>query len=145
MRSETEVGVKFYAESEVPTQISDAEILSFLSKKKINWSYVDAIKKISHENDQVISGWLNMSRESLYSYKNVGSKFEANLEEHILLLLLLIRHGNKVFSDAGKFKLWLNTKNFYFDNNNPADYIHTITGIRFIDERLTAMEFGDNI
>jgi uncharacterized protein (DUF2384 family) len=44
-----------------------------------------------------------------------------------------------------EFERWLNQENFYFDNKRPVAFMNTITGIKFIDDRLTAMEHGDNV
>jgi len=59
--------------------------------------------------------------------------------------LSLIQHGRKVFDSIQKFEEWLKRENFYFNRNAPIEYLKTITGIRFIDDRLTAIEYGDNI
>ena len=66
------------------------------------------------------------------------------MKEHILLLLSLIKQGIQVFGTTQEFEQWLNTKNFYFDSKNPIVYLNTVTGIRFVGDRLTAMEYGDN-
>jgi uncharacterized protein (DUF2384 family) len=55
-----------------------------------------------------------------------------------------------------EFESWLNQENFYFDNKSPVSFLNTITGspvsflntitgIKFIDDRLTAMQYGDNV
>jgi uncharacterized protein (DUF2384 family) len=53
--------------------------------------------------------------------------------------------GNSVFGSNEKFEMWLNTPNFMFNKDRPTDFIKTITGIRFVMDRLTAMEHGDNV
>lgn len=63
----------------------------------------------------------------------------------MLLLLALIKYGTAVFGTVKEFDQWLNRSNFYFDNKSPNAYLNTITGIRFVDDRLTAMEYGDNV
>ena len=35
--------------------------------------------------------------------------------------------------------------NPFLDYSKPIDYLNTITGIRFINDRLTAIEYGDNV
>lgn len=66
------------------------------------------------------------------------------MKENILLILSLVIHGIEVFGTKEKFEQWLDTKNFYFDNKSPVSFLNTVTGIRFVNDRLTAIEYGDN-
>ncbi len=129
----------------VSGKMSDSEILIFLQNKDINWEYINYIKALTGFKDDVISEWLNISVRTFRSYKQSKNKFKANIKEHILLLLSLIKHGIQIFGSQNEFDKWLNTPNFYFDNRNPVSYLNTITGIRFVDDRLTALEYGDNV
>lgn len=131
--------------NEVPRQINDSEILYFLHNKDINWQYVNAIKSLTEFNDNIISDWLNLSVKTFREYRKPNSIFKENVKEHVLLLLALIKHGIEVFGSPKTFENWLNTKNFYFDNEKPETFLNTVTGIKFIDDRLTAMEYGDNV
>lgn len=130
---------------EVPGKISDSEILIFLQTKDINWKYVKTFKKLTDFNDEAISDWLNISVRTFRSYRRPENKFKENVKERILLLMSLIKHGIQVFGSHKEFDKWLNTANFYLDNKNPKSYLNTVTGIRFVDDRLTAMEYGDNV
>lgn len=130
---------------DVPGQINDVEILHFLHNKDINWNYVNAIKNLTDLNDDVISDWLNLSVKTFREYRKPQSIFKENVKEHVLLLLALFKHGIEVFGSPKAFEDWLNAKNFYFDNEKPEKFLNTVTGIRFVDDRLTAMEFGDNV
>jgi uncharacterized protein (DUF2384 family) len=49
-----------------------------------------------------------------------------------------------VFGSAKEFDNWLHGENFYFDGKTPNVFLNTVTGIRFVDDSLTAMEYGDN-
>jgi uncharacterized protein (DUF2384 family) len=129
----------------VPGQISDSEVLTYLQNKDVNWKYINTIKAITDFNDEVISGWLNISVRTFRSYRQPENTFKENTKEHILLLLSLIRHGIQVFGTAKVLYQWLNTGNFYFDGKIPNVYLNTVSGIRFVDDRLTAMEYGDNV
>lgn len=130
---------------EVPRHISDGEILHFLYSTDINWQYVNAIKTLTDFNDDVISDWLNISVKTFREYKKPQSTFKENVKEQVLLLLSLMKHGVDMFGSMKEFESWLNQENFYFDNKSPVAFLNTITGIKFIDDRLTAMEYGDNI
>lgn len=129
----------------VPRNINDAEILHLLYSTDINWKYVDLIKTFTDFNDDIISDWLNISVKTFREYKKPKSTFKENVKEQVLLLLSLMKHGTEIFGSMKEFDNWLNRENFYFDNKSPASFINTITGIRFIDDKLTAMEYGDNV
>lgn len=73
------------------------------------------------------------------------NKIKENVKERTLLLKSLIKHGIQVFGSHKEFDKWLITSNFYLDNKNPESYLNTVTGIGFINDRLTAMEYGDNV
>jgi uncharacterized protein (DUF2384 family) len=130
---------------DVPTQINESEILYLLHKKDINWNYVNAFKHLTDFNDDMISGWLNLSVKTFREYRKPNAVFKDNVKEHILLLIALFKHGIRVFGDSSAFEKWLTTGNFYFDHKTPESYLNTVTGIRFTDDRLTALEFGDNV
>ncbi|MCB0726500.1 MAG: DUF2384 domain-containing protein [Ignavibacteriae bacterium] len=131
--------------NEVPSQISDSKVLTYLQKKTIDWEYVEALKKITGYNDTILSDWLNVSVKTFRSYKQQENKLNPNLKEQVVLLISLIKHGLTVFENLNRFKDWLNTDNFYFGKKSPITFLNTITGIRFVNDRLTAMEYGDNV
>lgn len=130
---------------EVPGHINDSEILYFLYTKDINWQHVNAIKTLTDFNDAVISDWLNVSVKTFREYKKPQNTFKENVKEQVLLLLSLIKHGIDVFGSVEAFDHWLNRKNFFFDNKTPNSFLNTVTGVKFVDDRLTAMEYGDNV
>ncbi|QHV99343.1 antitoxin Xre/MbcA/ParS toxin-binding domain-containing protein [Spirosoma endbachense] len=130
---------------DVPGHINDSEILSFLYTREVNWQHVNAIKTLTDFNDTIISDWLNVSVKTFREYKKPPTTFKENVKEQVLLLLALIKHGIAVFGSVKEFDQWLNRSNFYFDNKSPNAYLNTVTGLRFVDDRLTAMEYGDNV
>jgi len=129
----------------IPNRINDIDILLYLQSEKVNWEYVQTLKESTQFKDEVLSNWLNVSVKTFRSYKKPKQDINVNIKEHVLLLLSLIQHGKKVFNSIQKFEEWLKRENFYFNQNAPIEYLKTITGIRFIDDRLTALEYGDNI
>ena len=130
---------------DVSGQISDSDVLSYLQTNDVNWKYINSIKALTGFNDEVISEWLNISVRTFRSYRQPENKFKENIKEHILLLLSLLKHGLKIFGSPKALDQWLNTKNVFFDNRIPNVYLSTVTGIRFVDDRFTAMEYGDNV
>ncbi len=131
--------------SEVPDHLSDSNVLTYLQTNDIDWKYVEAIKNLTQFNDNILSGWLNVNVKTFRSYKHSENKLNANIKEQVLLLISLIKHGISVFGNIKEFGIWLNNKNFYFDNESPVNYLNTVTGIRFVNDRLTAIEYGDNV
>jgi len=129
---------------QIPERLSNAEVISWIQNKNIDWKYMNLFKEYSSMKDDVISNWLNISVKTFRNYKKPEVKLKDNVKEHLLLLLSLFKHGNDVFGSSVDFNKWLNTENFFFDGTAPVTYLNTVTGIRFVDNRLTAMEFGDN-
>jgi uncharacterized protein (DUF2384 family) len=129
----------------IPYRISDSEVQKLLRTSDINWYYMAKLKEYAALQDEILSNWLNISVKTFRTYKKPENTFKDNLKEQIILLFSLFKHGIDIFGTREEFNQWLNTKNFFFDNNMPVSYLNTITGIRFVDNRLTAMEFGDNV
>lgn len=129
----------------IPNRINDIDILLYLQSEKVNWEYVQTLKETTHFKDETLSNWLNVSVKTFRSYKKPKQEINVNIKEHVLLLLSLIQHGKAVFSSIKKFEEWLKGENFFFNRKAPIEYLKTITGIRFIDDRLTALEYGDNV
>ncbi len=130
---------------DIPNRINDTDVLMFLQNKAVNWEYVKALKESTNFKDESLSNWLNVSVRTFRSYKKPNQVINDNIKEHILLLLSLTQHGETVFGSSQNFERWLNKENFFFNGNAPVSYLNKITGIRFVDDRLTALEFGDNI
>ena len=129
---------------ELPKQLADSEVLNYLQQKEIGWKHVNAIKQLTDYSDEVISEWLNISVKTLRTYKQPAVTFKGKVKENILLILSLVMHGIEVFGTKEKFEQWLNTENFFFDKKSPVSFLNTVTGIRFVNDRLTAIEYGDN-
>lgn len=129
----------------VPNHINDGEILHLLYSTDITWKHVNTLKTLTNFNDVVLSDWLNISVKTFREYKKPKSIVKENVKEQVLLLLSLMKHGATVFGSVKEFETWLNQENFYFDEKSPVFFLNTITGIKFIDDRLTAMQYGDNV
>lgn len=129
---------------ELPKQLADSEVLNYLQQKEIGWKHVNAIKQLTDYSDEVISEWLNINVKTLRTYKQPAVTFKGKVKENILLILSMVMHGIEVFGTKEKFEQWLNTENFFFDKKSPVSFLNTVTGIRFVNDRLTAIEYGDN-
>ena len=129
----------------IPERISDSEVLHMLKSESINGEYVSYVKEFSKINDELLSDWFNVNVKTFRSYKKQDTELKENLQEQVILLISLYKHGIEVFGEVEYFNKWLDTENFYLDSSKPIDYLKTVTGIRFIDDKLTAIEFGDNV
>ena len=97
-------------------------------------------------NDSVLSDWLNITPRTYRNYKqNTDVVLKGNVKEHIVLLLSLYKHGVEVFGNTPDFEHWLTEKNRLLDNEAPYSFLTTVSGIKFIDNRLTALEYGENV
>jgi putative toxin-antitoxin system antitoxin component (TIGR02293 family) len=128
----------------VPQRLGDVEVIGYMDRNTINASYLQAIKKLTRYKDDKISTWLNISPRTMRSYHS-STRFKKNTSEQILLLLAVFKHGIRVFGSKEAFDDWLDAPNFYFDNKKPIAFLDTSSGVRYINDRLTAMEYGDNV
>lgn len=103
------------------------------------------LKTISAEDNKEISGWLGMTEKTFRSYKSKDKEVSLMLAERVVTLISLFKHGIDVFGDVERFKEWLKTKNFLLGDKEPIEYFNTISGMQFVDDRLTGIEYGDNV
>jgi len=129
----------------IPEIGNHMDVFYYVKNNKIDENYMIYLKEESSFSDDIISDWLSISVKTLRSYRKPKTNLKENLKEHLVLILSLYEHGKEVFEDAEHFDHWLNTNNFYFDNQPPRDFLATVSGIKFIDEQLTSMEYGDNV
>lgn len=130
---------------QVPARMDQTQILYFLKSHSLTNKHVLAIKAFDDFTDAMLSYWLNVSEKTVRNYVLPATTFKENTQEHIVSLLSLFKHGKNVFASKSKFADWLDKENFFFDGDKPSTYLNTISGIKFVDDRLTAMEFGDNV
>lgn len=131
--------------AEIPEIGNFTKILFYLRNNNINWKYFNYLKEITTLSDEIISAWLNINPKTLRAYRKPESVSKENIKEHLVFLISLYEHGIDVFGTKENFDKWLLTNNYFLDNKSPKDFLNTITGIKFIDDQLTAIEYGDNI
>ena len=129
----------------IPDRITDSEVLTILKSNKVTGSYIAYIKDFTNIKDELLSLWLNVNVKTFRSYKRGDVLLKENLQEQVILLISLFKHGVEVFGTVDDFIMWLESDNFFLDFDKPINYLTTVTGIRFIGDRLTAIEFGDNV
>jgi uncharacterized protein (DUF2384 family) len=129
----------------VPDLVNETAILSYLNTEVVSLSSLDSLREMAFFNEVEIAGWLNINVKTLRNYKSKNTVIKDYVQEKIVLLLSLFKHGKAVFGDFKVFSKWLETENFFFDNKAPASFLTTFSGILFIDDRLAAIEHGDNV
>ncbi|HVW13978.1 MAG TPA: MbcA/ParS/Xre antitoxin family protein [Mucilaginibacter sp.] len=129
----------------IPSKVDSNMTLRMVSSGKIGPQHLQAIKDLTLFNDEKISDWLDISVKTFRSYKKPHSTIKDRIKEQAVMALSLIKHGIEVFGTRERFSEWLSKENFFFDKKAPIEYMNTNSGIKFIDDRLTAMEHGDNV
>jgi hypothetical protein len=129
----------------IPSQVNEAEIFSYLAKNSINWEYLVEYKKRTGYTKKKIAETLQVSLETLRTYQESSNLMSRKVQIHLLSLLSLAKHGKGTFGTFRRFEQWLKEKNYYFDGKAPSVLLKSPGGIRFIDARLTALEYGDNV
>lgn len=130
---------------EIPSQLNDNEVITYVRQQEIGWKHILLLQQLTGFKDEIISEWLNISVRTLRTYKNPGTILKQNLKEQVVLLISLMHYGTDVFGSTSAFENWLLTSNFFFDRQPPLSYLNTVAGIRFVNDRLIAMEHGDNV
>jgi len=137
--------IKKYQSKKIPSIASEPEVLYAVRQNKITSNYIDNLKKMSGLKDELLSASLNLNIKTFRSYKLKSMPMKPYLQEHVFTLLSLFKHGIDFFGTSGKFGEWLQKGNYFFDNDMPINFLNTISGIRYTDDRLIAMEYGDNV
>ena len=131
--------------NKLPYSIDHTEVVNILSDWDNRTNYLDVFKEYSQLNDVQIAYMLDLDVKTFRTYKSEKKPLSERLKEQTISLLSLFKHGMMVFGTSDNFQNWLKSKNFIFDGAAPEKNLQTISGIKFIDDRLTAMEHGDNI
>jgi len=129
---------------DIPANISDSQVVIYLHSEKLGTKQVRLFKSLTHSSDKVISEWFDVSEKTFQSYRRPKAKLNINFKEKLLLLISLYKQGEKVFGSKEEFNNWLEKPNFHFNNKRPVDFFKTISGIRYIEDRLTGILYGDN-
>ena len=131
---------------EIPSVGDFSNVYFYTATAKFDVEFISILDRIIGLSDIILSKWLNITPRTFRNYKNNSELIlKDNTKEHIILILSLYKHGVEVFDNVESFEQWLSRKNYLLDNRAPVDFLGTISGIRLIDNRLTAIEFGENV
>ena len=129
----------------VLNELKDVAVLAYMDNHAIDAGYLNDIKKLTRFKETAIAGWLHISPRTMRSYNAANKVFDKKLSEQVVMLRAVFEKGKAVFSNAAAFDTWLDTSNFFFDGKKPITFLDTTSGMRYIFDRLTVMEYGDNL
>jgi len=130
----------------IPSRMDDLEIVNFLNRTEFDFKYLLVIKKMSKMTDKLMADLLDVSERRLRDFKSYKVNIERrSIKEKTILLLTLLKHGRMVFGDDESFRIWLNKENLTLGGKKPISFLNSNAGMNFIDDRLTGMEYGDNL
>jgi len=131
---------------EIPTLNDFSKIYFYTTQNKFDNDFVKTLDSMIGLNDTILSDWLSITPRTFRNYKkNTDLVLKGNIKEHIVLIISLYKHGIEVFGDTNNFEKWLSAKNHLLDNQAPSTFLDTVSGIKFIDNRLSALEYGENV
>jgi uncharacterized protein (DUF2384 family) len=136
---------KIYEKLEIPATVSEPEMLYAVRQNKITSLQIFDLKTLSGLKDELLSFSLNLNIKTFRNYKVKQLPMKPYLQEHVFALLSLFNHGIDIFGTSDQFGEWLQKPNHFFDNDPPMNFLNTISGIKYTDDRLIAMEYGDNV
>jgi uncharacterized protein (DUF2384 family) len=125
--------------------LGDLDVLGYMERHSIDASYLRAIKRQTGYKEADIADWLDISPRTMRSYKGSKKALKKKLAEQVVMLRTLFEKGHAVLGSAEAFDQWLGMANFFFDGKKPIQLLDTTSGLRFIYDRLVAMEYGDNV
>ncbi len=135
----------YNVDEDVPDQVSEPLMLYAIRQHTFTSSQITALKQLSGLGDDALATALNMNIKTFRSYKLSELPLKPLMQEHVIAMLALYKHGLEVFDTSKSLNAWLDKANFYFDNDKPINFLTTISGIKFVDDRLTAIQYGDNV
>lgn len=134
-----------YTIPEFPDSVVEKAFIAYLISHTISSNYVPFIKEFTTLNDEIISECLNINVKTYRSYRDKTVELKPIQQEHTLAMLSVLKHGVKVFGSKEKLTEWLEKPNYFFDNLPPFQFLKTISGIQFLDHKLSSIESGDTI
>ncbi|UGU14204.1 MbcA/ParS/Xre antitoxin family protein [Sinomicrobium kalidii] len=129
----------------IPSEIGAAWMVMYLSEQQFSPLHIKILKSKINVSDEVLSKILNIAPKTFMNYRKDVSNVRMDVKEHVVMLLSLAKHGVEVFGSSADFNSWLEMPNVFLAHKKPLDFLNTINGIRLIGDRLTALEYGDNV
>lgn len=116
--------------------------ITHLIQRGLSYKHFMIIQKYTPLSEQDWCKVLNLSSRTLSRYKDNNKKFGPLHSEKIFEIAEVTVEGLRVFQDADKFKLWLNTLNFALGNKKPIDLIKDSYGKDLVMAELVRIDEG---
>jgi len=133
-----------FKDKEDSFRLNDAEVAYALLNNKVDTESLRSLKEETGVSGEALSAWLHVTPKTLRNYLVRKSALSETLGEQVLFLRALFRHGASVFGSVKDFETWLERENLMLDRMKPKDFLGSVSGVRFIDDQLYGMEYGDN-
>ena len=146
--------INFYKEKKDAINQINEPISLYIPSFFIKNNVLDNLSKSSKDifNEVILKTGLTIKilAESIFEitpktfikYKNNETKIPSRITELAIELNTLFDLGNEIFGSSTVFNDWLNKEHVFFNNQKPATFLNTSTGIHLIFEELKRIEFG---
>ncbi|WP_298147218.1 antitoxin Xre/MbcA/ParS toxin-binding domain-containing protein [Flavobacterium sp.] len=122
-----------------------AAVYNYMQTRLPDFNFMERLYNLVSLTEDTLAYWLSITPKTIRTYrKNRDLKLKANTKEQIVMLLLLYKHGEELFGDVKTFESWLAAPNISLGGVAPQQFLNTVNGIRLIDNKLTALAFGEN-
>ena len=115
-----------------------------IERFKITTNAFETFQSLYLLADEEAAHILNCSLIEYLYYKKDVIQVNNNMKLHLIMMLSLVRHGIKIFGHLSNFNQWINIPNIYL-KDAPIKYLKSKEGVKFIDDFLTTLEYGDNV
>jgi putative toxin-antitoxin system antitoxin component (TIGR02293 family) len=122
--------------------ISNKILLVHAIREGIPYSLFNVIQNISPFKTDYWSDLLDMSSNSLQSYKRPDKHFKPWHSEKIIEMSEVTHLGLEVFGNKDKFKLWLETPNYALGKLSPLELLKDSYGKDLVIGELTRINHG---
>ena len=122
--------------------LSNKMLMIFIIKEGVPYSFFNLIQLFTPFSENDWANILEISTRSLQRYKQSSKNFKPIQSEKIIEMAEVTNVGLDVFGDMQKFKLWLDTPNFYLGNLKPIELLKDSYGKEMVMSELTRINYG---
>ena len=122
--------------------ITNKILLVYAIREGIPYSLFNVIQLISPLGIEYWADLLDMSSNSLMTYKKSDKQFKPWHSEKIIEMAEVSHFGLEVFGNKEKFKTWLETRNYALGNLAPLELLKDSYGKDLVIGELTRINYG---
>ena len=121
------------------------DIISLIHSGKITAETIDELLCLSRLSNKEVARLLGLSTRTFDRIRKAAKeRLSDAIQERIIVLMALYQQGHRVFKSREAFDAWLRQENTHLGGKQPYEYLSFFAGIRFVHNRLYAMELGYN-